>query len=203
MIVMGDHGTHFGPYASTVHGWYEHRNPLMIVLAPKTHLTNAHAQALSKNQEQLVTVFDFYETLKEVPSLSCVQASSQEHTAWHGGRSLFKELPPSRSCADAGVRPHWCVDTIFDRSVQVPEEEQSALIRAVLDELARRTAQVQAQCKTLRHEDFRVVSALVVPQDRQQLGSSLEANIAIENIVIDQHRRCSHLGSSMHLPAAS
>ena len=185
---MSDHGPHYGPYSNTEFGTFEHRNALMIMLAPKRHLTSVELRALSANQQELVSAFDFYETLKGVPSLSCLRSSVKQHGMPHAGRSLFDELPHPRSCADAGIPAQWCVDTIFEqRSTTLSQSEQEMLIGAVLDELATRTIEVKAQCRWLRIEDFRVVSALVLPGS--ELGEadtvqdvSLEAHLVIENV---------------------
>ena len=95
VIVVGDHGVHFGPYSQTVHGLYDDRNPIMIMIAPKMHLVHSHARALLANRQQLVTVFDVFETLKDVPYLSCSESSPecQCMRAAHTGsaRSLFHE----------------------------------------------------------------------------------------------------------------
>ena len=186
VLLMGDHGPQFGKYSTTEFGFFDHRNPLMVMLAPLSHLTHVQVQALSANQQQIVSAYDFYETLKDVPYLTCFQSATQQRTTSRQGRSLFKYLPSNRSCADAGIPPQWCVDRIFEqRSVDLSISEQGTLIMAVVDELNGRLIDFQAHCRWFRVEDFRIVSSSVstyrnAERHTPEQDTSFEAHIIIE-----------------------
>ena len=186
VLVMGDHGPQFGKYSTTEFGFFDHRNPLMVMLAPLTHLTHVQVQALSVNQQQIVSAYDFYETLKDVPYLTCFESATQQRKTSRQGRSLFNDLPSNRSCADAGIPPQWCVDRIFEqRSVDLSISEKETLIMAVVDALNDRLIDFQAHCRWFRAEDFRIVSSSVstyqnAERGTPELDTSFEAHIIIE-----------------------
>ena len=62
VILMSDHGIHDSDYTKTPAGGYEHRNPFLYLLMPKSHETAAIRETLGHNTNKLVTHQDFHQT---------------------------------------------------------------------------------------------------------------------------------------------
>ena len=89
VLLIGDHGLNYGEYATTIFGQHEHRTPINILIAPKSHLPYEPLQALYENQKHPLTVLDLYETLKEIPSLHCWEIPPPHHKRKSPARSLL------------------------------------------------------------------------------------------------------------------
>jgi hypothetical protein len=108
VLVMGDHGRRFGPVRQTQSGKMEEKLPFLAFLAPpelRTKYPKSFVN-LKKNSRKLVTPFDLHETLVNVVETNGTDGGfgSTENR----GISLFKDVPASRSCRDAWIKPHFC-----------------------------------------------------------------------------------------------
>ena len=114
-ISFGDHGHRNGKFRRTFVGKMEDRLPwLSIVLPPWFKLRHPQVHRnLVQNSDQLVTLFDVHETLKDL-FLFDSSSAFQPHdlpSATHGngrGISLFQKIPEDRSCKSAGIESHYC-----------------------------------------------------------------------------------------------
>ena len=121
LLLIGDHGLPYDDYTKTLHGLYEHRNPVSILFAPRAQLNLQQAWALYKHQNDLITMMDWYETLKELPFLGC-ETYPQHHEkifktrnpSTHGLSLLIDWPHAKRTCVDAGVQAEWCMESLFD-----------------------------------------------------------------------------------------
>ena len=98
ILVMSDHGMHYGPYYQTYHGQREHRNPLLRMWFPKAVCgtgegCSAFAHNVLANKDAVVTPFDVHATLQDLLGL-------EPHPGSKGrGASLVRTvIPASRSC---------------------------------------------------------------------------------------------------------
>ena len=97
----------FGPLRQTYVGKLEERLPFMYVALPIWFADRYPAlwKNLQTNSKRLTTPFDVYETL-----LNCLPFTGivSPNTIDKRGMSLFAEIPPERTCKQAGISPHWC-----------------------------------------------------------------------------------------------
>ena len=107
LILMADHGARFQEYRKTLQGKYEERMPYMALRLPYW-FKNKHPdiiQNLNINSHRLTTPFDIQATFLDLIHATNMSGKSSGISR---GISLFKEVPASRTCADAGIEPHWC-----------------------------------------------------------------------------------------------
>jgi hypothetical protein len=115
IVLMSDHGIHFGTEYRTKAGFVHHKLPLATLLMPKAYLA-AHPEqrdALRGNLHALTTHLDMYRTLSEL--ISGGKGSLDEEFASDDPRftlnaqslSLLSRLP-NRTCEEAGVEQHLC-----------------------------------------------------------------------------------------------
>ncbi|KAL7303226.1 hypothetical protein TKK_0004427 [Trichogramma kaykai] len=113
IVALSDHGMRFGDIRGTFVGWYEERLPFIYLWLPEWfRLGNPEEYAaLRQNQNRLTSPYDLYETFRDIlgraggqagPSSGCPKCTT-----------LFRPVPHVRSCADAGIAPHWCTCTSF------------------------------------------------------------------------------------------
>lgn len=106
VVFLSDHGVRVGDFRKTRIGWYEDRLPFLFVSIPewyKSKHDKDYANLLS-NADKLISPFDVYKTLSHVLHGDNLKEPIGCETCY----SLLTEVPSNRSCADAGVSPHWC-----------------------------------------------------------------------------------------------
>lgn len=99
----------------------EHKIPMLAMLLPRwvEERYPAAAAALRKNEQRLVSGYDFHTTLHHLLHLGeSAQPPQKQYAAWAAagnvtdkvrwGVSLLDEVPAGRSCSDAGVPAEWC-----------------------------------------------------------------------------------------------
>ncbi|XP_014661409.1 PREDICTED: uncharacterized protein LOC106804652 [Priapulus caudatus] len=106
VVYFSDHGLRVGRELQTTIGKLEERTPFAFVIAPESFRSRHRLlyDNLRQNAVRLTTPFDIHATLKHL--LQIGQTKPYEH-AGHGV-SLFDDVPPNRTCADAKIPPHWC-----------------------------------------------------------------------------------------------
>jgi hypothetical protein len=98
-----------------------HKNPLLAILLPRwvEDKYPEAAAALRKNEQRLVTGYDFHTTMHHLLHLGESRAPpAEQYPLWQAagnvtesvrwGVSLLAEVPTGRSCDDAGVPPEYC-----------------------------------------------------------------------------------------------
>ena len=98
-----------------------HKNPLLAMLLPRwvEDKYPEAAAALRKNEQRLVTGYDFHTTMHHLLHLGESRAPpAEQYPQWQAagnvteavrwGVSLLAEVPTGRSCDDAGVPPEFC-----------------------------------------------------------------------------------------------
>lgn len=104
LIIMGDHGTRYGKARELLQGKLEERLPLFAMSFPSWFSSRYPkiVENLRTNTDRLTSWYDVYATYRHMLSYPEVP-SDLKH-----GKSLFLEIPKSRTCADATVDQHWC-----------------------------------------------------------------------------------------------
>ena len=98
-----------------------HKNPLLAMLLPRwvEDKYPEAAASLRKNEQRLVTGYDFHTTMHHLLHLGESRAPpAEQYPLWQAagnvtesvrwGVSLLAEVPAGRSCDDAGVPPEYC-----------------------------------------------------------------------------------------------
>ncbi|RXG74047.1 hypothetical protein Avbf_00684 [Armadillidium vulgare] len=101
LIVFSDHGNRFSAMRSTQEGKQEERLPFFSMYLPQKFKTRypSAADNVRVNAERLTSPFDIHETLKDL-------------TQFQGAK--LGSIPPSRTCKDAFIEPHWCACLTWD-----------------------------------------------------------------------------------------
>ncbi|KAK7462615.1 hypothetical protein BaRGS_00038342 [Batillaria attramentaria] len=106
LIFFSDHGIRWGPVRNTPQGG----RPFMYLAFP-SRFREEHPelmQRVQKNAARLVTPFDIHATLLDV-LYRVPGVYRQKSSAENKGISLFDEISPERTCADAGIPLPFCV----------------------------------------------------------------------------------------------
>jgi len=93
-------------------GKFEERLPFLAVRVPDWFTERyPHAAAhLRLNSHRLTTPFDVHETLLDVLDM---ERPRDVMAARARGYSLFQDIPEDRTCADAGIEPHWSASSTY------------------------------------------------------------------------------------------
>lgn len=107
IIFMSDHGHRFASLRETQQGKLEERLPFFSFAFPPWFKEKypKTIETFKKNARRLTTPFDIHATLQSIlhfdPEPKVGDLKKRE-------LSLFNEIPIERTCADAGIEPHWC-----------------------------------------------------------------------------------------------
>jgi hypothetical protein len=120
------------PFLWTQQGSLEHMNPALFVAVParptssimKKFLTPERLSNMAANQHALVSPYDVFWSMRQLAELTTAPAQTDlcdaEDIDLRGKRSsmkvaqqgsfwsVFDAVPPTRTCADAGIEGHFC-----------------------------------------------------------------------------------------------
>ncbi|CAM4965424.1 unnamed protein product [Rotaria socialis] len=147
LIIITDHGSRYSSLRNTYQGKLEERLPFMAIRMP----TQFQAQYpmimrnLRLNSRRLTTMFDLHETFEHLLKFhSLVPYQSQSNRSF----SLFELVPENRTCANAGIQPHWCACLNWhDLSINEPIIQQFS--QAVVHFLNEFVSDHKRDCATL------------------------------------------------------
>ncbi|KAL8560894.1 hypothetical protein ACOMHN_059078 [Nucella lapillus] len=111
LLVYSDHGVRIGPFRNTAAGKFEESRPFMFLAFPDRfrkqfpHLT----ERVQSNAARFTTHLDVHATLLDLLFLNHVDPLQDQRPKNRHGISLFKTIPTSRTCVDAGIPAHHCV----------------------------------------------------------------------------------------------
>ena len=164
LILFSDHGMRFGPIMRTELGGYESRMPFFYVVLPPWY-ERRHPQRVANlrvNSRRLTTFFDVHATLRDLlVDAGATKAGLPRFP--NQGVSLFRLVPQNRSCADAGIAPHWCVCRArqpLPLNTEVIARAANATVRHINEVLLRH---VRPECAELRLE--RVATAFLTSSE--------------------------------------
>lgn len=151
LILMADHGARFNHIRAIPQGKLEERNPYFGLRFPPWFLRQYPdvLRNLKTNARRLTTPFDIHATLHDLLNLTTGGLPS----AGDGGKaskgmSLFREIPPDRTCSQAGVAPHWCACLDW-QPISASDERAVKAVQAALDKINALTAKQRHLCAEL------------------------------------------------------
>ncbi|GFN89249.1 hypothetical protein PoB_001575500 [Plakobranchus ocellatus] len=162
LILMADHGSRFSDVRLTQQGKLEERLPYFGFSFPPSFQAAypEKVEQLRKNRQRLTTNFDVHETLSDL-----LDSRPERRSRTKGrGISLFKSIPRSRTCAQAGIEPHWCACLKWDDVTQDANLRLSTA-KAVVDYLNGLTAIARDRCEVLAVGQVTSLSRFVPRQD--------------------------------------
>lgn len=109
VILMSDHGLRVGETRKFEQGKLEERMPYFGMYMPNNYKQQYPEKMtyLLSNSNRLTTPFDIYKTLLEILDTRDSMATRSQGQLSRAF-SLFTPIPAYRTCADAGIEPHWC-----------------------------------------------------------------------------------------------
>lgn len=148
IIFMADHGPRFEAIRETQQGKFEERLPFFSFAFPpwfKEKYPDA-MRVFRQNAHRLTTPFDIHATLQSIlhfdPRPKIGDLTKRE-------LSLFDEIPPERTCADAGIEVHWC--TCLDwKVVPVNDSVVQLLAEELVTKINNETAYERKSCAELK-----------------------------------------------------
>ena len=125
LVLFSDHGHRFSSNRETLQGKLEERLPFLAIALPEWFRTGEPFAAMWRTLKHnaahaLTTPFDIHQTLRHILAMADKPAQSKsfpvlEHFLqfrevgkFGQGTSLFRAIPPTRSCDAADVPPHFC-----------------------------------------------------------------------------------------------
>ncbi|XP_037906319.1 uncharacterized protein LOC119648621 [Hermetia illucens] len=134
VLFLSDHGIRFGPYRRSNQAYIEERLPFFFIWLPPW-LKAQHPEledALTINKHRLATPLDVHQTLKHIMILSGESEHLDSATVEdEGSQTLFKPLPPNRSCRDARIPDFYCACRDLIVSVEVPTEDLETFVQLI------------------------------------------------------------------------
>ena len=104
VFLISDHGSRFGAIRHLEIGKLEERTPYFGIIVPPNfrHEFPGKYKHFLSNTNRLTTPLDIYNTLIDI--LGEYEDTDLKKRSY----SLFENIPEERTCADAGIEPHWC-----------------------------------------------------------------------------------------------
>ncbi|KAI6187388.1 hypothetical protein M3Y98_00237900 [Aphelenchoides besseyi] len=170
VIVMADHGHRFSKLRGTQQGQLEERLPFFsIYLPPSFRKTEQGAlvyKNLKANADRLSTPFDIHATLSDVLHLPSVDVLSTVQSADKRSLSLFRPIPSTRSCEQAGIAPHWCTCLSWQSALESEElqDVSKVLAHSLVQSINAYTAPERSLCSELRLSEI-LDSKRLVPDE--------------------------------------
>ncbi|KHN79853.1 hypothetical protein Tcan_07595 [Toxocara canis] len=126
VIVMADHGHRFAQFRGTHQGQLEERLPFFAISLPKKFRDSERGrlawQNLKANKGRLTTPFDIHATLLDILHWPNQETLKTTGSVSQRSLSLFRPVPISRTCAQAGIEPHWCTCLNWESAMDNTEQ---------------------------------------------------------------------------------
>ncbi|CAD6198672.1 unnamed protein product [Caenorhabditis auriculariae] len=145
VVVMADHGHRFAKLRDTHQGQLEERLPFFSFALPKSYRSTPKGAQMYKNlvenKEKLTSPFDIHATLMDILNPPEDDLLKKVQSAADRSLSLFRPMPDERTCAQAGIEPHWCTCLAWADALTTPEDRNlslrlaQAVVRAINDEI--------------------------------------------------------------------
>lgn len=169
LIFFSDHGIRYGPIRKTYIGQFEERMPFMNLYVPKWFLNKykVFEQNLNANKKQLTTPFDIHATLLHLASIT--SGNDDLADIPKRGVSLFKEVPPNRTCTTASISPHWCPCQKF-KLISIADYLVQKAAKVIIDFVNNRISAYRKKCATLTLDS--ILSARLVRKDNSSISDN-------------------------------
>lgn len=173
LILMADHGARFSAIRQTQQGKLEERLPYFSFYFPpgfKAQYPNEFDQ-LHRNKKRLTTMFDIHETFHDLLDNNPYRPSRTKGR----GISLFKPIPKTRTCSQAGIEPHWCACLNW-ADASHDEVLKASTGMAVVDHLNSLTSIASDRCEKLSLSRVDTLAKLVPRKDILMFKQSADAH---------------------------
>lgn len=167
VVVMADHGHRFSSLRATQQGQLEERLPFFSVYLPPEFRETKHGAAMYKNlrtnADRLSTPFDIHATLSDILHLPPDDELFTVQSAQERSLSLFKEIPKTRTCEQAGILPHWCTCLAWKSAYDTEEDKQisNMLAHSIVQSINSFTAPERKLCSELRLSEISDAKKLI------------------------------------------
>mmetsp|Transcript_5100 Transcript_5100/g.16661 ORF Transcript_5100/g.16661 Transcript_5100/m.16661 type:complete len:459 (+) Transcript_5100:941-2317(+) len=155
-LIIGDHGMRYGNAAYQSYGAYEHRLPAFFFIAPHSYVEGNAKVNIALNQQRLVTVWDVYETLKELP-LPYLRVPKPPERSSEKGLSLQNEIPAERTCHDAGIPSVLCQCNQLSKTISLKNER--FILSKILGKIRELAGDKVGLCHRLRPLYFKITKS--------------------------------------------
>ncbi|XP_076047942.1 uncharacterized protein LOC143029227 isoform X2 [Oratosquilla oratoria] len=161
VFLMSDHGLRFGDIRATEIGKLEERLPFLFVLAPSDFEKKYPVvyRNLVMNQKRLTSHYDIHATLWDIlrKSYQWENYTNQDNVISKAfpGMTLFRRIPDTRTCKDAGILTHYCAG-LQVHPAQINDEAVEAATRFVVQKLNK---QLKKFPKCSQFTDYKIKKA--------------------------------------------
>ncbi|XP_023932391.1 uncharacterized protein LOC106165597 [Lingula anatina] len=148
LILMSDHGCRFGKLRETFQGKLEERLPFFSFRFPEK-FQKLYPEAYRNfliNAKRLTSPFDIHATFMDM--LNYKQSETEADGKLKRGISLFEEIPLERTCADAGIEPHWCACQKWER-LNISDPDVTEASHEVVSTINKMTKEKRDKCSRL------------------------------------------------------
>uniref|UniRef100_A0AC35U4Z7 Sulfatase domain-containing protein n=1 Tax=Rhabditophanes sp. KR3021 TaxID=114890 RepID=A0AC35U4Z7_9BILA len=169
VILMADHGNRFAEIRNTHQGQLEERLPFMGIFLPKnfqnTAIGKLYHDNLLKNKDKLSSPFDMHQTLLDILNVPTNKELTTPQLTSKRSLSLFREIPSSRTCFDAGIEKHWCSCMKWENVPNKPFYVQGvkAMANAFINKVNSLTSQERKLCSELKLKKI-ISSTWLIPK---------------------------------------
>ncbi|EYB84590.1 hypothetical protein Y032_0314g2247 [Ancylostoma ceylanicum] len=168
VILMADHGHRFSVLRQTHQGQLEERLPFFSISLPAKFINTIYGRKmytnLLDNKDRLSTPFDIHATLMDILHLPKDLTTMQD--ASKRSLSLFRPIPEDRTCAQAGIDPHWCTCLNWEDAMGTDEDKalSQKLSLAIVDVINKQLKDVFHLCAKLSLKEV-LESKKLVPNE--------------------------------------
>ena len=143
-VLFGDHGSRAGALRETVQGKLEEQIPFLGITVPswfKKKHPDFH-KALRRNTRALTTYYDVYAMFRHVLTYPELPTGNEVR-----GKSLFTDIPLTRTCASEGIKNHIC--SCFNYQIVSASDPEAVMVtRAIIDYINQLLAFLNKKQKT-------------------------------------------------------
>ncbi|XP_013392850.1 uncharacterized protein LOC106160728 [Lingula anatina] len=166
LMFMSDHGARFGEIRKTPSGRQEHRFPMLVMVLPPWLQVQFPeiVTAMRSNSQRLVTPYDLHATLVDVIGNNKAVKNSKTPPR---GLSLFKPIPESRTCAQAGVPKDLCLWCRVQRQISKESVESTTAVDWAIEFMNRRLSVDSQLCQNLTLSEIK--SAHILSDESQSV----------------------------------
>lgn len=108
IVLMSDHGLHYGSHSSSPQGLRERLQPILHIHAPARYVSGGQTQTLDGNKDSWTTPFDVYDTILDT-------LLGKERPTTGNGMTLMEQLPEERDeCLTTSAIPSSVCEILED-----------------------------------------------------------------------------------------
>ncbi|KAK6111077.1 hypothetical protein QQG55_42215 [Brugia pahangi] len=189
VIVMADHGHRFAKFRATHQGQLEERLPFFSLSLPKKFRESDKGRTawrnLKANKARLVTPFDIHATLLDILHWPTEQELNTMGDAKFRSLSVFRPIPPSRTCEEADVEPHWCTCLNWESAMNNNEQINISIMlsKAVVQTINSHTKSQRHLCAPLKLAKLENARRLVPHENLLKYKDAKDIDGFVPNLV--------------------